>query len=130
MSTETARAFCPARARGEAAGILGLLTPDAAWTEAEGFPYYGGTWRGPDAVRDNFLARLPQDWDGFAAVADDFVAEGTASWLSASPAGCRAGTAGLPPSTCTPTRRRFCKPSSAEVTRPRRLLSGKALPDR
>ena len=73
---ETVRAFYTALGRGDAAAVLGLMAPDVAWTEAEGFPYYTGTWRGPDAVRDNLLARLPVDWDGFAAVADDFVAEG------------------------------------------------------
>ncbi len=73
---ETVRAFYAALGRGDAAAVMGLMTPDVAWTEAEGFPYYTGTWRGPDAVRANLLARLSVDWDGFAALADDFVTEG------------------------------------------------------
>lgn len=70
------RAFYVALGRGDAATALGLLAPDVAWTEAEGFPYYSGAWRGPDAVRDNLLARLDQDWEGFAAVAEDFITQG------------------------------------------------------
>lgn len=45
-------------------------------TEAERFPYYSGTWRGPQAVLDNLLKRLAQDWDDFSATANDFVLEG------------------------------------------------------
>jgi ketosteroid isomerase-like protein len=46
------------------------------WTEAERFPYYIGTWRGPQAVLDNLLKPLASDWDGFSAKAHEFIAEG------------------------------------------------------
>lgn len=73
---EVVRRFYDALGRGDVPGVLASLHPDVEWTEAERFPYYGGTWHGPLAVRDNLLARLAKDWDGFSATADDFVTEG------------------------------------------------------
>jgi len=70
------RGFYDALGRGDVTGVLGLMDANVEWTEAERFPYYTGTWVGPDAVRDNLLARLAQDWDGFAATADEYVTEG------------------------------------------------------
>lgn len=65
-----------ALSRGDAPRVLHLLHDEVHWTEAERFPYYSGTWIGRQAVRDNLLRRLAEDWDGFNAKADDFIAEG------------------------------------------------------
>nr|WP_294523342.1 nuclear transport factor 2 family protein [uncultured Rhodopila sp.] len=70
------RAFYAALGRGDVPGLLGLLHPDLEWTEAEGFPYYSGTWREPGDVLSKLIAPLMRDWDNFSAVADDFIAEG------------------------------------------------------
>ena len=43
--------------------------------EAEGFPYYSGTWRHPQDVVDKLLVPLMRDWDNFSAVAEDFIVE-------------------------------------------------------
>jgi ketosteroid isomerase-like protein len=67
--------FYAAPGRGDVAPVLGLLDPQVEWTEAERFPYYSGTWHGPQAVLDNLLKRLAQDWDDFSATANDFVVE-------------------------------------------------------
>ena len=68
--------FYAALGRGDVAAVLGLLDPQVEWTEAERFPYYSGTWHGPQAVLDNLLKRLAQDWHDFSATANDFVVEG------------------------------------------------------
>jgi ketosteroid isomerase-like protein len=73
---ELVRAFYAAVSRGDVPGVVGLLHPDLHWTEAEGFPYYSGTWRSPQEVVEKLLAPLMRDWDKFSVVADDFVAEG------------------------------------------------------
>jgi ketosteroid isomerase-like protein len=73
---ELVRAFYAAVSRGDVPGIVDLLHPDLHWTEAEGFPYYSGTWRSPQDVVNKLLVPLARDWDGFSAVADDFIAEG------------------------------------------------------
>lgn len=75
-ATETVEAFYNAIARGDVAHVLALLHPELEWTEAEGFPYYSGTWRTPQAVVDNLLVPLGRDWDGFAAAPHDFIADG------------------------------------------------------
>jgi ketosteroid isomerase-like protein len=74
--TDLVRAFYVSLARGDVPGLLSLLHPDLEWTEAEGFPYYSGTWRRPQDVLEKLLKPLMRDWDDFSAVADDFVTEG------------------------------------------------------
>lgn len=61
--------FYESLGRGDVPAVLGLLAPDVKWTEAERFPYYTGTWTGPQAVLDNLLKRLIVDWDRFSAKA-------------------------------------------------------------
>jgi uncharacterized protein len=72
---ETVKAFYDAIGHGEVATILALLHPELEWTEAEGFPYYSGTWRTPQAVVDNLLVPLGRDWDEFVATPHDFIAD-------------------------------------------------------
>ena len=59
-------------AKGDVPSVLGFLSPDIAWTEAEGFPY-GGTYHGPNAVLEGVFMRLGADWDGFAAVPSEYI---------------------------------------------------------
>ena len=73
---ELVRAFYAAVSRGDVPGVVGLLHPDLHWTEAEGFPYYSGTWRSPQQVVEKLLVPLMRDWDNFSVVAGDFIAEG------------------------------------------------------
>jgi ketosteroid isomerase-like protein len=70
------RRFYDALGRSDVPALLSLLDAQVEWTEAERFPYYGGTWHGPQAVLDNLLVPLSGDWDGFSAKAHEFVAEG------------------------------------------------------
>lgn len=70
------KAFYVALGQGDVSAVLALLTPDARWTEAEGFPYYSGTWIGPDAVRDNLLVPVARDWADFKATPEDFLVQG------------------------------------------------------
>ena len=61
--------------RGDVPAVLAVLAPDVSWTEAEGFPY-GGTYVGPEAVLQGVFMKLGTEWDGFAAVPSEFVADG------------------------------------------------------
>jgi ketosteroid isomerase-like protein len=56
--------------------ILALLDANVEWTEAERFPYYGGTWRGPEAIIKGLFEPLGRDWSSFAVNAEQFVTEG------------------------------------------------------
>jgi ketosteroid isomerase-like protein len=53
-------------AKGDIPTVLGSLSADIAWTEAEGFPY-GGTYHGPKAILEGVFMRLGSEWEGFAA---------------------------------------------------------------
>lgn len=70
------RRFYDALGRGDVPAVLALLDAQIEWTEAEGFPYYDGTWRGPQAVLDNLFVPLSADWDGFLAKPHEFIAAG------------------------------------------------------
>ena len=52
--------------------VLGFLNSEIDWTEAEGFPY-AGTYHGPRAVLEGVFMRLGSEWNGFAAIADEFI---------------------------------------------------------
>jgi len=73
---DTVRAFYAALGRGDVPALLDLLHPDLEWTEAEGFPYYSGTWRQPRDVLDKLIVPLMRDWSEFSAVARDYISEG------------------------------------------------------
>ena len=69
------KAVYNAFANGDVPAVLGFLSSDIEWTEAEGFPY-GGTYNGPDAVLDGVFMRLGTEWDGYAAVPTEFIDAG------------------------------------------------------
>jgi uncharacterized protein len=73
---DTVSRFYDALGRGDLPAVLSLLDPQVEWTEAERFPYYSGTWHGPQAVMDNLLVPLSGDWEGFSAKVHEFVTEG------------------------------------------------------
>ena len=62
-------------AKGDIMAVLGFLRSEIEWTEAEGFPY-GGTYNGPKAVLEGVFMRLGSEWNGFAAVPDEFIDAG------------------------------------------------------
>ncbi len=76
VPADIVRDLYAALGRGDVPAFLGLLDEKVAWTEQEGFPYYTGTWIGPQAVLDGLVLRLVQDWDDFAVTADDCSTEG------------------------------------------------------
>ena len=54
--------------RGDIPTVLGAMSPDIKWYQAESNPYRpsGQAWVGPDAVLNNLFMRLGSEWDGFA----------------------------------------------------------------
>ena len=77
MSTpvQLVQKFYTALSTGDISTILTVLDPALEWTEAERFPYYGGTWHSPQAVIENLLVPLGRDWEDFSATVDDFIAQ-------------------------------------------------------
>jgi ketosteroid isomerase-like protein len=72
---DTLRTAYDAFARGDVPTVLAVLAPDVSWTEADGFPY-AGTYVGPESVLTHVFMRLGTEWEGYAAVPHEFVAEG------------------------------------------------------
>jgi ketosteroid isomerase-like protein len=53
--------------RGDMPTVLGAMSPDIHWHEAEGNPYMpsGEALVGPDAVLNDLFLKLGTEWDGF-----------------------------------------------------------------
>ena len=53
--------------RGDIPTVLGAMSPDIKWYEAESNPYMpsGEAWVGPDAILNNLFMRMGAEWDGF-----------------------------------------------------------------
>lgn len=70
---QVAQAFYDAIAQGDIAGVLAALHAKLAWTEAEGSPYYSGTWQAPQEVVDKLLLPISRDWHNFTATPNEFL---------------------------------------------------------
>jgi uncharacterized protein len=71
------RGVYEAFARGDIPAVLGAMAPDIVWNEAENFPYADGNpYVGPDAIVAGVFARLGGDWDGFAALPEEYLDAG------------------------------------------------------
>ena len=69
------QALFDAYAARDAAAMMSCLDDAVEWIEAEGFPY-AGTYVGPQAVLDNVWRPMATEWDDWAAVPDQILAEG------------------------------------------------------
>lgn len=74
-ATDLVRSHYEAMAAGDPVTALQALTPQTTWQESAGWPYTG-TFRGPQQVMESVLGTLQREWDGFAAIPDQFVTEG------------------------------------------------------
>ncbi|MGQ0661569.1 nuclear transport factor 2 family protein [Sphingosinicella sp.] len=80
MSNETVtviRGIYDAFAAGDVPGVLGRMSPDIVWNEAENFIYADGNpYAGPEAVLNGVFARCIGEWDAFAANAEEYLDAG------------------------------------------------------
>jgi ketosteroid isomerase-like protein len=61
-------------ATGDVAAVVGAMSPDIEWNEAENFPYSDGNpYHGPDAILNGVFARIGSEWDGFSVEPREFV---------------------------------------------------------
>lgn len=73
------RAIYAAFAAGDVAGVLARMSADMVWNEAENHIYAeGNPYRGHDAILAGIFARLGSEWDGFAALPEEFLGCGDA----------------------------------------------------
>lgn len=63
---------------GDIPAVLGAMSPDVHWHEAESNPYRpsGKAWVGPDAVLNDLVMKLGAEWDGFTVHPKSFHAAG------------------------------------------------------
>ena len=80
MSTANAdliRSLYAAFATGDVPGVLGAMSSDIVWIEAENSPYADNNpYRGPEATAGGVFARIGAEWDGFAVNVQAIHADG------------------------------------------------------
>ncbi len=60
-------------ATGDVPAVVGAMSPDIEWNEAENFPYSDGNpYRGPDAILGGVFARIGGEWEGFSVAPEQF----------------------------------------------------------
>jgi hypothetical protein len=64
-------------AAGDVGAVLGAMSPDIVWNEAENFPYADGNpYVGPQAIAEGVFARCIGEWDGFAVEVEEILDAG------------------------------------------------------
>src|SRR5919107_1684192 len=73
-NVDLVRSIYEAFGTGDIPGVVGRMASDMEWNEAENFPYADGNpYRGAEAILGGVFARLGGEWDGFAAVPEEFL---------------------------------------------------------
>lgn len=62
-------------AKGDLAGVIGVLDAQISWREADGYPY-AGTYVGPDAVRKHVFDRIMGEWSSYTTVPSELIEQG------------------------------------------------------
>ena len=63
--------------RGDVPAVLGAMTPDIVWNEAENFPYADrNPYVGPQAVLEGVFGRVLADWEGFQVAPEEILDAG------------------------------------------------------
>jgi ketosteroid isomerase-like protein len=83
QNLEIVRSLYAAFAKGDVPAVLGVLAPNLEWREADNFIYADGNpYVGPAAVLQGVFLRLATEWNGFAAVPQQFFDAGGAVIVS------------------------------------------------
>jgi hypothetical protein len=62
---------------GDMPTVLGAMSPDIIWNEANNFPYADGNpYVGPEAVLNGVFMRCATEWDGFGVEIDEIIDAG------------------------------------------------------
>ena len=73
-NVDLVRSIYAAFGAGDVPGVLGRMSAEMEWNEAENHIYaVGNPYRGHDAILAGVFARLGSEWDGFAAAPEEFL---------------------------------------------------------
>ena len=75
QSVEVVRGVYEAFGKGDVPAVLGAMTADIEWYEAEGMPY-GGIYHGGEEVAQNVFGPVLEDIPDFAVTPEEFIASG------------------------------------------------------
>lgn len=71
------RGMYDAFAAGDITGVLGRMSADIRWIEADNFPYADGNpYIGPEAVLNGVFSRCAGEWDSFSVTIEELLDAG------------------------------------------------------
>lgn len=71
------RGLYDAFAAGDISGVLGRMSPDIVWNEAESFIYADNNpYHGPDGILNGVFARIGAEWNDFSANPEELLDAG------------------------------------------------------
>lgn len=71
------RGIYDAFAVGDVPAVLGAMSPDIVWNEAEDFPYADrNPYVGPQAILEGVFMRIGGEWDGFGVNVEELLDAG------------------------------------------------------
>ena len=77
QNVDLIRSIYDAFGAGDIPGVVGRMSPDIEWNEAENFPYADNNpYRGPEAILTGVFGRIATDWEGFAAIPEEYLDAG------------------------------------------------------
>jgi ketosteroid isomerase-like protein len=75
QSVEVVKGVYEAFGKGDVPAVLGAMTADIEWYEAEGMPY-GGVYHGGEDVAQSVFGPILEDIPDFAVTPEEFIASG------------------------------------------------------
>lgn len=73
-NADVIRGMYAAFSKGDIPSVLGAMTADVVWNEAENFIYADkNPYVGPEAILHGVFARLGGEWNGFAVKEEDII---------------------------------------------------------
>ncbi len=112
-NVDVVRGMYEAFARGDVSGVLGSMSPDIVWNEAENFPYADrNPYVGPEAIAGGVFMRCATEWNEFGVKIDELI---------------DAGDAVLALGRYTGTYKATAKPQTTQMAHLWRLKDGKAV---
>lgn len=76
-NVDLVRGLYEAFGAGDIGAVFARMSPDIVWNEGENYPYADkNPYRGPEAIGAGVFSRFGSEWDGFAAVPEEYLDAG------------------------------------------------------
>lgn len=76
-NVDVVKSLYEAFSKGDVEGVLGVMSAEIVWNEADDFPYADrNPYHGPMAVAEGVFGRIGSEWDGFGVEMEEILDAG------------------------------------------------------